>query len=462
MSGLVKRLLAAGLFVLAAGCEEEAEPRPQLELFIDVDMVVPSQLESDELSPDAAVDTLRIEVLTSDRELVDARIFTLTSPEALPLSLGIPSSVATNGKVLVRVRAFRAIYSSPGRQEESAVLDPIQQVTIDRLVELELPSEGFETRSVTLHGECMGTPSRFSVGDQPNRTCVDADRLEVDASEGIDTSPSETSSAGSWARARFVPCTTEPPEGTVCIHGGLTILGDPLFLPRSEYEESPLPLRVAFLSPFFMDVTEATVGRIRDEVAAGYDGPLPESFEERAGCSWETEADLPVNCINYAVADGICAAREGTVPTEAQWEYVARGRGERRTYPWGSQAPTCCMTSIGRVDGMCPDSGLEPVGSHLGTEDCLGDVSYDGVIDMAGSVAELTRDSIASFADECWAPPKDAPQILEDPVCEAAVGRMARGASWRHFFGDAPVPIRRTFAESSTDHGFRCVYQDGT
>jgi formylglycine-generating enzyme required for sulfatase activity len=455
--------LLAPVGLLLAGCSEES-PRPQVLLYVDLDMPVASQIGPD-VSPDAAVDTLRIELYGAERRLLDDRMLVVATAGDLPLSLGIPSEASADGQVVVRIRAFRALFATPGEQAGEPVLDPAPEVTIDRAVTLELPSDGIETRSVTLHGECIGLPVHFGIGGQPDHSCIDGDHPDGLSTDGIASEQPSASVAGSWPRAITEPCPAEPPAGIRCVPGGLTILGDPLFQARSELDYDSIPLRVVSLSPFYLDESEVTVGELRQLVAAGFSALLPDAPDPanpaRRFCTWDesSSADQPVNCLARETGDAICQAKNGEVPSEAQWEHAARGRGERRLYPWGNSSPECCTTSISRVSGgACPGSGTEPVRSHLGSDTCQGDVSRDGIADLAGSVAELMRDSVSSFADPCWTAPGPT-AILQDPVCSSSSSRLARGASWGMVFGDASLPIRRMFVELDHDYGVRCAYE---
>ncbi len=96
--------------------------------------------------------------------------------------------------------------------------------------------------------------------------------------------------------------------------------------------------------------------------------------------------DHPVTQVRYYEVDTFLDwVRDMTghnvmLPTEAQWEKAARGT-DQRIYPWGSNPPEC-----GKVNYNYCVGTTSPVGS------ISGDISFYGVMDMAGNVSEMVRD----------------------------------------------------------------------
>ena len=95
------------------------------------------------------------------------------------------------------------------------------------------------------------------------------------------------------------------------------------------------------------------------------------------GCSdRSSEADQPRNCVNWLDAQAFCEARGGTLPSEMQWEYAARGV-ESWVYPWGD------FYYAERVIGE--DTQTAPVGSRPDG------ASWVGAMDLSGNVWEWTH-----------------------------------------------------------------------
>ncbi len=99
------------------------------------------------------------------------------------------------------------------------------------------------------------------------------------------------------------------------------------------------------------------------------------------------------------------------LPTEAEWEYVASGRGEGRRYPWGDAAPDSTR-------GNFQSTGTTPVGSFPAG------ASRDGILDLAGNVFEWCTD--------CYHPYVAAAQTDPCPL-EPSPYRSIRGGSWGYY-----------------------------
>ena len=465
-------MAVAVMCVTAPSCTNVAPARPQLLFYIDTNTPVVDQLAAHpELSSDATVDSVHVEVLSDNGDTIEARDITAPDPIDWPVSFGIIPDRGAGQVLHVRVRAYNSAFVLAS---DDTTLAASASVIIDRLVDVTSTGGGVEARHVVLSGDCFGARPTFATVAAPKAvTCVDAGNPAGAPTDGVvtvDGTPAATT-VGTWALAIEQSCPGTAPSGTVCIDGGVTFLGD---LSLAGYtdgatQRNSAPLRPVALSPFYLDVDEFTVGRYRALVGAGKLA-APPAGSSTTDCTWlgvsdKTHDAFAMNCISRDLAATACAAVGGKLPTEARWEHAARGRGKRFTYPWGNDEPQCCSASYGRTApnevraAMCPGSGPEATASHVAGGGCSGpvDVSSDGVVDLCGGMQEWTSEIYADYDDPCW-----GTAIALDTTCTPATGEnlVARGGAW----SSPPFLILSAMRFTpggldGADIGFRCAYE---
>ena len=170
-SGSRTAALAALACVIA--CEEEAPPRPQLLVVVDTNLPTVAQASlAEDLSRAGAIDTLRIDVLKPDLTPIDSLIIVAPSPEDWPVSFGIQGGDLD--RVLVQARVFRSDLATP----DGDSLVPTPALTVDRIIDVVVPSEGIDVVGVTLDADCLDLSRRITNAGRISQPHLDAVKIE--------------------------------------------------------------------------------------------------------------------------------------------------------------------------------------------------------------------------------------------------------------------------------------------
>ncbi len=198
------------------------------------------------------------------------------------------------------------------------------------------------------------------------------------------------------------------------------------------------PLHPVRLARFMMDRTEVTCAayaRFCEET--GHHLPF---FWNRAGfrCG-DDYPDHPVTGVSWQDARDYAQWAGKRLPTEAEWEYAARGGLAGQRYPHGNElSPAFGNYAGNEQDGTVPVASYEPNGY--------------GLYDMMGNVCEWVIDRYsATYYGE------------SEELCPAGPEhgrfRVIRGGGWKSGPGCVSVDHRNALPANWVDFnvGFRCV-----
>jgi serine/threonine-protein kinase len=205
------------------------------------------------------------------------------------------------------------------------------------------------------------------------------------------------------------PASSAAPAGMVAIPGGTFMMG------RDDAEDlEETPGHSVAVAPFYLDLTPVTRGEYK---------------RVQADSSW------PATDVSWNDSQAYCHSKGKRLPSEAEWEYAARGR-DGRLFPWGNEFDSKATNSI--------EAGL---GHLIGVGALPKNKSPFGVLDMSGNIWEWTADDYKPY------PGHQA--TFEIP----ADGKVIRGGSYQSDRFHATTTTRNLDHASTRSPaiGFRCA-----
>ena len=209
------------------------------------------------------------------------------------------------------------------------------------------------------------------------------------------------------------------------------------------------PVHTVILDQFYMDIYEVTVGQFRkfvNQSGYNYDG------------NWKNVAqysptdDHPMIYVTWWDAMAYALWADKRLPTEAEWEYAARGGLVGKRYPWGDKIDQ----TKAHYDSWSNGKGTtKVVGSYAGN-------GY-GLYDMVGNVWEWCLDGFEGhyYSNSPEKNPLAGRASIEELIKgykDIDTDRMLRGGAWYGGMGYLRVAARNHDRPRPWDSfGFRCV-----
>jgi formylglycine-generating enzyme required for sulfatase activity len=276
-------------------------------------------------------------------------------------------------------------------------------------------------------------------------------------------------------RAEMPPAPATPPKPT-CPATMVEIPGGSFFMGSDEDLPTERPAHRVTVSPFCIGTYEVTTEDYKacvdrgDCKRAGMTNEWDKitDHERKAldpvcnGHDPEDRAKHPINCVDWQMATDYCKAGEERLPTEAEWEFAARGPDGRK-YPWGDDPPSAgllnacgkeCVAwaSKNRVPqeaAMYPEDDGWPTTAPVGS--FPKGASRYGLLDVVGNVWEWVSDWYGPYTNEEGHDPRGP---------ESGESKVIRGGGWN---GAYPAWVRPSFhyhanaKNRSHGVGFRCA-----
>lgn len=241
------------------------------------------------------------------------------------------------------------------------------------------------------------------------------------------------------------------------------------FIPAGEFQMGSIdadadddekPVHTVYVGAFYMDKHEVTNAAYKKFVNANpqwQKGNIQAKFHDGDYLSdWDGnnypagKADYPVTYVSWYAAMAYAAWAEKRLPTEAEWEYAARGGLKGKKYPWGD-------TISDQNANYFP---------HVRESTAVGryEANDYGLFDMAGNVWEWCLDEwkFDFYADSPERNPlSGAPTIrwIQENFESVQSARVLRSGSWNSHAHGVRVASRQFYTPmlTSSVFGFRCV-----